>query len=401
VSSERIRIGFPILGSTGWMGGVTYFRNLLYAISRLDDRKIEPIIIAGQNTDPKVLSLYEPYAEIVTARFLDENTMPWRLHLLQARLFGKDSQLDRLMIKHDIHLLSHCTKGVKGNRLYRTMGWIPDFQHLHLPDMFSSQELTRRNTIYAKIATLCDVVILSSHDAYNDFLEFAPQYLGKARVLQFVAQPEKRNLEKVNREYIEKKYGFTGKFFYLPNQFWKHKNHRVVFEAVKTLNAQGERVLVLCSGHMDDFRNRQHIEELVTFVKAHNLDDSIRFLGLIDFVDLSWLMRNCIAIINPSLFEGWSTTVEESKSIGKGMILSDLRVHREQNPSGSSYFDPRDSASLAEVMRDKWRSSEGGPDLELEARAVGELDRRTLEFAENFQDIVVELLTEQERLSQK
>ncbi len=36
------------------------------------------------------------------------------------------------------------------------------------------------------------------------------------------------------------------------------------------------------------------------------------------------------ALINPSQFEGWSTTVEEAKSLGVKMLLSDLEVHKEQ-----------------------------------------------------------------------
>lgn len=44
------------------------------------------------------------------------------------------------------------------------------------------------------------------------------------------------------------------------------------------------------------------------------------------------LMKHAIAIINPSLFEGGSTTVEEAKSLLKVIILSGIPVHREQNP---------------------------------------------------------------------
>lgn len=381
------------------MGGVTYLRNLLFAISTLEDKRIEPYIITGMKTDRKILDLYEPYAKIVMATFLDEQTIPWRLHLLQSKLFGVDTQLDILMRKHDIKVISHCTKAIRGTGFYRTIGWIPDFQHLHLPQMFTAADLIRRNAIYSRIASDCDTVILSSHDACVDFQNFSPAYGVKARVLRFVAQPEHRLHSRVNKEYIEKKFGFSGKFFYLPNQFWRHKNHRVVFEAIKALKARNEQILLLCSGHMDDFRNRQHIEELVAFVKENRLEESIRFLGLIDFDDLGWLMRNSIAVINPSLFEGWSTTVEESKSIGKGMILSDLRVHREQNPPGSIFFAPSDPDRLAEILSEKWRTSSGGPDADLELRAVADLKRRTHEFGKRFQDIVLETVqTEVDRL---
>ena len=50
------------------------------------------------------------------------------------------------------------------------------------------------------------------------------------------------------------------------------------------------------------------------------------------------LLRTSMALINPSRFEGWSTTVEEAKSFGVPMILSDIDVHREQTGGTARYF---------------------------------------------------------------
>jgi hypothetical protein len=33
-------------------------------------------------------------------------------------------------------------------------------------------------------------------------------------------------------------------------------------------------------------------------------------------------------------------TVEETKSIGKTIVLSDIPIHREQAPASALYFDP-------------------------------------------------------------
>lgn len=397
MSVERIRVAFPVVASVGWLGGMNYIKNLLYAVSRLEESRIEPVILTGRQSDPKLLAMYEPYAEVVRSQIFDARTLPWLLHTLQARFLGTDSQLDRLIRDNGIRILSHSLLGTTAARHYRSIGWIPDFQHLHLPGMFTAVELARRNVSYTNVVKRCDRVIVSSNNALEDYRTFAPEYVGKARVLHFVAQPEYRPSGGMTRGDMEAKYGFSGKFFYLPNQLWKHKNHLVVFRAVKLLRERGERVLVLCSGHPGDHRNSGHVAELAAFVADNGLDDSIRLLGLIDFADLTWLMQNCIAIINPSLFEGWSTTVEEAKSIGKGMILSNLRVHQEQNPPGSVYFDPRDPEALADILGERWRTSEGGPDAELQAGAAAALEERTREFARRYQEIVIELAGELER----
>ncbi len=385
-----IRIAFPAY-NTGWTGGINYIRNLLIAISGLEQRRIEPFVLAGYKADSALLSLYEPYARIIQARMFDEYSFSWFRHQVQERFFGVDTQLENLILKHRIDILSHYPVGLKSKAFYRTIGWIPDFQHLHLPEMFSAADIAGRNLIYTNIAERCDAVVLSSNDAFNDFLNFAPCSVNKARILPFVAQPDMTTSQEAARSTIENKYDIRGKFFYVPNQFWKHKNHLVVFEAVKLLKQRGCHVTVLCSGHMEDYRNRGHVKQLVRFVDQNSLAEQIRFLGVIDYCDLTWLMRNCIAIINPSLFEGWSTTVEEAKSIGKGMILSDIQVHREQNPPKSVYFSPSDPDRLAGLLRDFWNCGEGGPDFELEAQAAADLGRRTLNFAQTYLGIVLEV----------
>ena len=62
------------------------------------------------------------------------------------------------------------------------------------------------------------------------------------------------------------------------------------------------------------------------------------------------LLRACTGLINPSRSEGWSTTVEEAKSFGVPMILSDLDVHREQTAGAASYFGTDDPLTLADHL---------------------------------------------------
>ena len=107
------------------------------------------------------------------------------------------------------------------------------------------------------------------------------------------------------------------------------------------------------------------------------------------FIVLGWvphghtfdLIRQSVAVLQPSLFEGWSTTVEETKSIGKAIVMSDIPIHREQSPAGAIYFDPNDAASLAEGLIQVFDTCSPGPDLALEALARQALPERTRAYA--------------------
>jgi hypothetical protein len=55
-------------------------------------------------------------------------------------------------------------------------------------------------------------------------------------------------------------------------------------------------------------------------------------------------------LLNPSLFEGWSTTVEEGKVFNKKMILSNIKVHKEQCSSKAAYFKRNNPTELAKKI---------------------------------------------------
>ena len=85
-------------------------------------------------------------------------------------------------------------------------------------------------------------------------------------------------------------------------------------------------------------------------LQTTGLRSQYRLLGMIPRDDLYALMHASAAVLNPSLSEGWSTTVEEARSLGAPLLLSDLPVHREQAGDEASYFDRYSSDSLAAAL---------------------------------------------------
>ena len=140
---------------------------------------------------------------------------------------------------------------------------------------------------------------------------------------------------------------------------------------------------LICSGHLSDYRNKSHIEDIKNYILTNDLNSNIKLLGLIDYSDVFGLIQMSKGVINPSLFEGWSSTVEECKSINKNMILSDLRVHEEQYPS-ATFFDKHDVESLKVVLKN-FKKSESKLDLDL-------LKNRTKQFALSYIEISKELV---------
>ena len=119
-------------------------------------------------------------------------------------------------------------------------------------------------------------------------------------------------------------------------------------------------------------------------VGQRGIQANFRHLGMIPIGDVYALLRSAAALINPSSFEGWSTTVEEAKSFGTPMILSDIGVHREQAAGGALYFGLEDASALANHLAAVAAAFEPSePRMPLP-----DTDRRVAAFAADFADTI-------------
>lgn len=125
----------------------------------------------------------------------------------------------------------------------------------------------------------------------------------------------------------------------------------VLFRAMKNLRAKGCDLQLVCSGALHDHRTNTYHSDIINYIKQNNLSDTIKILGFIERTEQLCLMHNAYAIVQPSLFEGWSTVVEDAKCLNKFIFLSDLNVHREQNPANVCFFDPNNEEELAEKIQ--------------------------------------------------
>ena len=176
------------------------------------------------------------------------------------------------------------------------------------------------------------------------------------------------------------RYHLPDKFIYLPNQFWQHKNHELVFEALGRLGARGVYPIIVSSGNPVDYRRPAYFSELMQKLSQAGLREQFIYLGQVPRADVFRLMRQSVCVLNPSKFEGFGMSVAESKSLGKHVLVSDLGPLREQAAPGAVYFDPGDAGDLAVKMGAVWTSTPPGPDPELEAAARAELPRRQAAF---------------------
>src|SRR5262249_37814143 len=136
----------------------------------------------------------------------------------------------------------------------RTIGWIPDFQHVYLPEFFSEEERRVRDTNFRQLARRATRILLSSRNALDHFAAFLPDHAHKARVCSF---PSMFAFESFDTDALssQRKFNIPEKFALVVSQFWRHKNHMVVVEAIGLLRQKGLKIPVVMIGLPADYRD--------------------------------------------------------------------------------------------------------------------------------------------------
>lgn len=336
-----------------YTGGLNYYKNLVYAINKVDNKSIEMFLFISSTLDNEYVDYFSKFSTVIKTNFINQNNFISILNKIIYKLTNISICNEYLIKKYKVNILTHSYYVPIFSKI-KISNWIPDFQYLHYPELWTQKELKNTLKNHLHLAKRSDSILLSSYDALKDFESKFPKYKSKTKVINFVSQPSKNfnTNDKVIHELI-KKYTDNKKYFYLPNQFWQHKNHIIVLEAVSLLKSKGYDFKLICSGHMKDFRNNNnHIQKIMNYVSENNLQQYVTFLGLIPYDDVLNLIYCSKALINPSFFEGWSSTVEEAKSIGTLAIISDIPIHREQSPKHVKYFDPNNAEQLSNILED-------------------------------------------------
>jgi len=344
-----IRIAFTLIGGKKWTGGYNYLRNLLATVERHQPGHITPILMVGQDVEPAELAPFRQLenCEIVTDPVFDtERQKALQLHQL---ILGGHPAVLALLRTHRIDLVFESAFFFGWRTQLPAIAWIPDLQHRYLPHLFGRLSRLKRELGFRIQIGSGRAVMVSSEDTRQVCEHIYPGCSGAVHAVRFAVQAP-RFIPDDEARAVADRYGLPEQYLLMPNQFWAHKNHRLVVHALAKLRDQGREIVVCATGSQLDPRNPAFGPALLEEVRDLRLTDLFRTPGLIPYPDLAPLMQASMALLNPSLFEGWSTTVEEARTAGVPMVLSDLAVHREQAGEQATYFDRTSVDSLAETL---------------------------------------------------
>ena len=343
---NRKRIGIIFNFSPKWMGGVVYVLNVVKVLNFLSDGdKPRIYIFYNPNLQRFVDEIQYPYLEKIVRPYPSVYKEFAKSMLTRKNTFVEDLiteyKLDTMFPLHDFPVRSKLD--------CKLISWYADLQHMHYPQFFSLAKRLERYLRVQFILKNTNHLVVSSNAVKKDFYRFfkIPKSM-RIEIYHFVSIIDKFPVE--TKEELRKQYQLPENYFIVCNQFHKHKNHKVVFEALAAMKTKGIIVNVVLTGKLPDDQKSEYLNELRNILSANALEDQIIFLGVLPRdVQLS-IMNHATAVIQPSLFEGWSTVIEDAIALQKPLICSDLQVNIEQLKDKGLYFSPHDYKKLGTIM---------------------------------------------------
>ncbi|GHY43013.1 putative glycosyl transferase [Vibrio cholerae] len=344
------KIGFIYCSNPDWIGGENYYKSVISELSReisKADVEIRLVIFSDHSTNLDFFNDMES-VEIRRTRFLSSNLFIRFLRKVTNKIFFENAFLFPIFRINDISLLSHAylpeSLGIK------SLPWIPDFQHCYLKDLFSEKMLRHRDKQFNRYLS-SHRVLVSSNTAMHDAIKFysTKAHIYRYRFLPLLERSEQRSdFSEAEQMLLEG----TSPIVFLPNQFWKHKNHLTVIKACVLAKERNIDFKLICTGRVGDFRGNEHISEIFDIIERKSLQDYVHILGVVDRDLFLSILDKAEIVINPSKFEGWSSTVEEGKGKSKKLALSDIEIHREQtiDYTDVAFFDSSDPERCLEAI---------------------------------------------------
>lgn len=349
-----MKVGVVVVEPVQSGGGFNQALNAVAQIGRLSDSRFEVAVYCFYEESLPLLRRLGFVAKSFRFGFTDRFAVIANLYPMIGRLLRcivSIGKFERVLVKDGVDLVyftSPCQYAASLMRLnYIATVWdlchrdFPEFPEVRAKGEFERRELLYQSTLHKAALILTDSVELSLRvrQRYGiDGDRILPMPFGPAPFLDSV--------EGVSNEATH----IDGEFFFYPAQYWPHKNHVRILEAVRWLKEQNVRVRVAFCGK--DCGNLDWIREQASKL---GVAEQIHFFGFVSMADINYLYSNCIAVLMPTYFGPTNIPPLEAWSKEKPLIYSNHLIGQVRD--AALLVDPDSFESLARGMMAMLQSS--------------------------------------------
>lgn len=229
-----------------------------------------------------------------------------------------------------------------------------DLQHIHLPELFSNEEVRFRNWLYRLACEEAALVVTATHRTKDDLIKQFGLSPSKIAVIPRGAEVTSVDPAAWAIEDTLNKLQLPQRFALYPAKTWAHKNHIRLFQALAMLRDKDQLVIpVVCTGKPIDSSSGSVQRELGSL----GLSDQVFFTGFVDGDSMRHLYARADLMVFPSLFEGLGIPVLEAMASGTPVVCSQASCLPEIGGNAAIFFDPRSVEDMATKIAMVWNDS--------------------------------------------
>lgn len=240
---------------------------------------------------------------------------------------------------------------------------VHDLQHRiqpEFPEVSAGGEWNRREVLNRNSIKYAEAVFVDSQVGKEDLLTFYGEYISEDRVYLLpyapvVRQPSRTMQADVD---IRVKYSLPPRYFFYPAQFWEHKNHARILDAIAIVRQEHglDIPLVLVGSNVGPPHERRELIFLDLVEQARRLDISELFyyLGSVPDDDMPRLYRQAVGLVMPTFFGPTNIPILEAWSLDCPVITSDIRGVRDQAGDAALLVDPKSAEAIAQALYRLW-----------------------------------------------
>jgi glycosyltransferase involved in cell wall biosynthesis len=221
---------------------------------------------------------------------------------------------------------------------HRTLPFFPEVS-------LSGWKFENRESLYATVLPRAAIIVTGNEAGRDQISNFYRIPSERIVLNPLPLSPDLRNT--MGSDEVLKKFGLTPASYLLyPAQFWPHKNHITVLDALKRLLDDGEDLRVVFTGR--DKGNQVHVAQ---YAAAHLPPDRVIFAGFVTVEELVGLYKNAFAMIFASLLGPDNLPPIEAMSFGCPVVCARYDGALQQLSGGALLFDALDSTEAAAKVK--------------------------------------------------
>jgi glycosyltransferase involved in cell wall biosynthesis len=223
---------------------------------------------------------------------------------------------------------------------------IPDVQHEVYPQFFDPSTLATLRELYPTSARLASRVFTISEFSRQGLIQAYGLDPANVVVVPLDADEAFRESYRVEqRQEVKRRYRIPRRYVLYPAITWPHKNHGALLRAVKAFNERREPLTVVLTGSPGPGH-----DAVLREIDALQLVTRTLLLGYIPQQDLACLYHDALAMVCPSLFEGFGLPILEAFHSGCPVVCSATTSCPEVAGRGAAYIDPEDPDTIVAAL---------------------------------------------------